>query len=159
MTGAGGAAVAAGGRAAVGPPGVVAGTADAPRLVGARCRRCSVVTFPAQRSCPRCTAEAMDEELLPRRGTLWTWTVQGFRPKSPPYAPADAPEGFEPFGVGYVDLDGLVRVESRLTVADPDRLRIGMEVELTVVPYGRDAEGRELLTFAFRPVEDEGAGT
>jgi len=60
----------------------------------------------------------VEERLLERTGTLYTWTVQGFRPK-PPYA---GPEGFEPYGVGYVELPGEVRVEARLTVADPDGL-------------------------------------
>ena len=63
----------------------------------------------------------MRERLLARRGTLWTWTVQRFRPKSPPYA--GRPEEFEPYGVGYVELPGEVRVEARLTESTPSELR------------------------------------
>ncbi len=37
-------------------------------------------------------------------------------------------------GVGYIELPGEVRVEARLTVADPDELRIGMPMELTLCP-------------------------
>ena len=54
-----------------------------------------------------------------------------------PYVGPTTP--FEPYGVGYVELPGEVRVEARLTEADPARLRIGMPMELTVVP----AAGRE----------------
>jgi uncharacterized protein len=129
--------------------GLLTGTADEPQLLGAECRRCGTVTFPAQGSCPKCTAEEMTERRLARRGTLWTWTIQCFPPKSPPYAVAD-PEAFEPFGVGYVELPGEVRVEARLTESDPARLRIGMEMELTLVPAPGDSGA---MTFAFRPVE------
>ena len=131
--------------------GLIAGTAAAPQLVGSRCRRCGTVTFPRQASCPRCTSEDVEERRLRRRGTLWSWTVQRFPPKAPPYAvePAD---DFEPYGVGYVELPGEVRVEARLTEADPARLRIGMPMELTLIP----APGRpDAVTFAFRPIEEE----
>jgi len=30
--------------------------------------------------------------------------------------------------------------------------RFGMEVELTVIPFATDADGHELVTFAFQPV-------
>jgi len=91
--------------------------------------------------------ERLGERLLGRTGTLHTWTVQGFRPK-PPYA---GPEEFEPYGVGYVELPGEVLVEARLTVADPDRLRIGMPVELVIVPFG------DRVTYAFAPSDGHGA--
>ena len=59
---------------------------------------------------------------------------------------------FEPYGVGYIDLPGEVRVEARLTESDPSRLRIGMEMELTLIPV---PGATDKLTFAFRPAEEE----
>jgi uncharacterized OB-fold protein len=50
--------------------------------------------------------------------------------------------------VGYVDLDGEVIVESRLTTPDPDELEIGLTMELVVVPFA------SALTFAFAPAAD-----
>ena len=38
-----------------------------------------------------------------------------------------------PYGVGYVEFDGYLRVEGRLTEADPARLRIGMPMEVVAV--------------------------
>jgi len=67
---------------------------DAPQLIGSKCDNCGTVAFPAQGSCARCTSTDVSEHLLAREGTLWTWTVQGFRPKSPPY---DGPAEFVPF--------------------------------------------------------------
>jgi uncharacterized OB-fold protein len=131
--------------------GIFTGAADDPQLIGARCRACGMVTFPTQGSCPRCAATEMDEHLLARRGALWAWTTQSFPPPSPPYA---GPTGadFVPFGVGYVDL-GDVKVEARLTESDPDRLAHGMTMQLVVVPLRTDADGTEVMTFAFAPAE------
>lgn len=125
---------------------------DEPRLLGSRCTGCGTVTFPTQGSCPRCTGEDTVEEVLGRRGTLWSWTIQGFPPKSPPYTGSADPDSFEPYGVGYVELPGQVKVEARLTTADPDVLRIGMDMELVVVPFRTDEAGNEVVTFAFAPV-------
>ena len=50
--------------------------------------------------------------------------------------------------VGYVELPGEVRVETRLTEVDPERARIGMPMELTLIPAPGDSGA---LTFAFRP--------
>jgi uncharacterized OB-fold protein len=122
--------------------------ADEPRLIGSRCDSCGAVTFPTQTSCPRCTGTDVHEHLLARRGVLWTWTVQGFRPKSPPY---EGPTDFEPYPVGYVELPDDVKVEALLVDAGPEDLRIGAEMELAIVPFRSSVEHRPLLTFAFRP--------
>jgi uncharacterized protein len=93
----------------------------------------------------------MAEQLLPRRGTLVSWTTQGF-PPSRDYRNDPTGESFEPYGVGLVQLDDVVRVESRLTENDPDKLDFGMEVELRIVPFYVDSDGNEIITFAFAPV-------
>ena len=84
-------------------------------------------------------------------GGAQTALVVGFD-KHPPGAFNPSPEDFEPYGVGYVELPGEVRVEGRLTEADPARLRIGMAMELVLVPAPGLAGA---MTFAFRPVEDD----
>jgi uncharacterized OB-fold protein len=133
--------------------------ADEPQLIGSRFPESGVVTFPRQASCPRTSSTVVEDVLLPRKGRLWSWTIQGFLPKSPPYAGKETPQTFVPYGVGYVELqlegvDGGVIVESRLTENDPDRLAIGMPVELVVVPFTTDDDGTEVVTFAFAPVEE-----
>ena len=128
-------------------------TPEGPRLIGSRCRNCGTVTFPRQHSCARCSSTDVEEHLLARRGTLWSWTVQRFRPKTPPYAGPEADE-FEPYGVGYVELPGECRVEALLTESDPEALRIGMPMELTLLP-ARGADGGEAVTFGFRPLAED----
>jgi uncharacterized OB-fold protein len=124
---------------------------EEPQLIGSRCSACGIVTFPSQDSCPRCASTDMREQLLERRGRLWAWTTQNFPPPSPPYA-GPTGEAFVPFGIGYVELPGEVKVEARLTDADSERLKEGMEMELVVVPFRTDDDGNEVMTFAFRPV-------
>ena len=121
-----------------------------PQLIGSKCDSCGATAFPIQARCPRCSAGEMSELPLPRRGTLVAWTTQGF----PPGAPYMGPVGtdFVPFGVGLVQLDDVIRVEGRLTENDPAKLDFGMEVELTMMPFATDADGDEIVTFAFQPV-------
>src|SRR6201991_977513 len=119
---------------------LLAGTPSEPVLLGSDSCNCGTVSFPRQNACPRCTSTDVSERRLARRGTLWTWTIQRFRPKSPPYT---GPEEFEPYGVGYGELPGEGRVEARLSEGEPAKLQIGMEMELTLIPEA---------TFAFRPV-------
>jgi len=122
-----------------------------PALIGSRCPDCREVTFPAQTACPACSCAACENVELSRRGVLWTWTVQNFPPPHPYLG--DARE-FVPFGVGYIELPEGLRVEARLTENDADRLRIGMDMELVIEPFGTNAKGPQLLTFAFRPLDE-----
>ncbi|MCW2784703.1 MAG: hypothetical protein JWP74_1220 [Marmoricola sp.] len=98
--------------------------------------------------------EELEKVELPRRGTLWTFTSQVFRPPAPPYAGNDDVKSFQPFSVGYVELPGALKIEARLTEPDPDKLSIGQEMELRIVPFGLDADGNETMIYAFAPVQD-----
>lgn len=118
-----------------------------PRLAGGRCAACGTTTFPHQAGCPRCGGDTMVRIALPATGSLWSFTVQYFRPKSP----FRCVEPFEPFGVGYVDL-GDVCVEARLTVSDPDKLELGMQMELVTMTAYFDGD-TTVETFAFAPQE------
>lgn len=134
-------------------PDVFTWPAEEPQLIGCRCQECASVIFPQQGSCARCGSTDVEAHLLPRQGTLWTFTTQEFLPKEP-YAGGETPETFAPYGVGLVQLGDEVRVEARLTESDPERLRIGMPMELRIVPFRVDPDGTEVLTFAFAPTEE-----
>lgn len=122
----------------------------APQLIGGRCTACGETHFPKQDNCQACAGREVEAVTLSRKGTLWTWTVQNFVPPIPPYT--GPVENFKPFGVGYIELpDGLV-VEGRLTESDASKLRIGMAVELVIETFKVDANGTEILNYAFAPV-------
>jgi len=122
--------------------------ADGPCLLGGRARADSRLVFPLPRGAG---AEQFERVALGRSGSLWSWTVQRFRPKSPPYAGPPESEAFMPYAVGYIELPGELIVESRLLVEDFAQLRLGLPMELVIEPFTRDAEGRTLATYAFRP--------
>ena len=96
------------------------------RLRGSRCADCAVATYPADPACPRCGGPA-EPVVLSGTGTLWTWTVQRYAPKSPPYVPPAA--GFTPFAVGYVELPEGVRVLAVLDI-QPEDADIGMPMTI-----------------------------
>jgi uncharacterized OB-fold protein len=130
---------------------------ERPRLLASRCRVCGELCFPQQEACPACTARDAESVELSPRGRLWTWTIQRFPPPTPPWIGPSDPRSFVPFGVGYVELPEGIRVEGRLTENDPARLEIGMEMELVLEKFQDDADGNELVTFAFRPVAEPAA--
>lgn len=131
---------------------------DEPQLIGSHFPESGVTVFPQATACPKTASRVVEQVLLPRRGTLWSWTIQGFPPKNPPYIGTESPKDFKPYGVGYVQLADEVIVEARLTVNDPAELTIGMEMELVVVPFTIDSEGLEVLTYAFAPVASQQNG-
>ncbi|MFD4505444.1 Zn-ribbon domain-containing OB-fold protein [Streptomyces sp. NPDC058457] len=108
------------------------------RLHGSRCVGCAVAAYPARPGCPCCGGPA-EPVLLSATGTLWTWTVQRYVPKSPPYVPPAA--GFTPFAVGYVELPEGVRVLAALDIR-PEDAEIGMTMTVAAgdgVPRATEA--------------------
>jgi uncharacterized protein len=122
--------------------------ADPPALIGGRQLATGRIVFP----CP-VAADGFEPVVLARTGRVWSYTIQRFPPKSPPYA---GPEPFEPFALAYVELPGEVIVEARLVDVGFDELRTGLPVELAVVPFRTDPDGTTVTTYAFRP-SDRGA--
>lgn len=118
-----------------------------PRLVGGRRLSDGKVVFPLPQGPERELYEAVD---LASEGSLWSYTVQRFRPKSPPYAGADDDKSFQPFALGYVELPGQVIVESRLKVKDFSTLKVGLPMRLTTEAFPT-AANPDAVTYAFEP--------
>jgi len=124
-------------------------TEDGVCLVGGRRRADGRYVFPLPSGA---SAAPFERVRLGRTGRLWSWTVQRFRPKSPPYAGPPESEPFVPYAVGYVELPGQVIVESRLTVTDFSTLRLGLPMEVVAEAFAGGEDGRTFATYAFRPV-------
>jgi uncharacterized OB-fold protein len=122
-----------------------------PSLVGSRCVNCGEVYFPAAAGCTRCLSTDMAPADLGGEGVLWSWTIQDFLPKAP-YNSGETEADFKPYGVGYVQMASGVKVESRLSVADPQALEIGMPMRLDLQPYGKTQQGESICTFVFSPI-------
>lgn len=111
-------------------------------LYGGRERTTGRLVFPLPAD-----AERFERIELPDRGRLWSYTIQRFRPKSPPYA---GDEAFVPYAVGYVALGEAIIVEARLVDVAFEDLRIDMPVRLTTETFCL-AAGETRLTYAFAP--------
>ena len=133
-------------------PGLFSWPSKNPELLGSRCLKCGEYAFPSQDSCRACGSEQTEIVGLGHSGTLWTWTVQSFMPKSP-YLTDETPETFRPYGVGYVELPCGLKVESRLRENSPDSLAIGLDMKLEIIPVRRNDEGTQLMTFQFCAAE------
>ena len=122
--------------------------ADGPHLLAGRSRQDGRLVFPL----PQGTAgDEFEAVPLQRSGRLWSFTVQRFRPKSPPYAGADDEKSFRPYAVGYVELPGQIIVESRIEARDFTALKVGQAMELVLQEFAR--EDGVVTTYAFCPVE------
>ena len=122
-------------------------TPEGPRLIGGRRKSDGRIVFPLPHGAERAQFDVV--ELAPE-GTLWSFTVQRFRPKSPPYLGAEDERAFKPYALGYVELKGQVIVETRIEIDDFSKLKIGMPMRLALAPFAR-AGAEPALTFVFRP--------
>ncbi|HUD91635.1 OB-fold domain-containing protein [Sphingobium sp.] len=121
---------------------------DGIALLGSRERATNRFCFPAR----TVDDTRYDRVVLPRTGRLWSWTVQRFRPKSPPYAGSEA---FEPYAVGYVELEGALIIEGRLVDVAFDDLAIGMAMRIVPLPFEM-LDGSLRTSFGLAPDRDSG---
>ena len=115
------------------------------RLRAAACDGCSRLHFPPGDACPYCGGAACRERLVGGTGTLFLHTAIASRP--PGY------RGELPFGFGVVELPEGLRVVTRLTEADPARLRQGQAMRLVVTPLHTDDDGTVVVSYAYAPEE------
>lgn len=114
----------------------------AARLLGGRCPACTRFSFPAQDLCPYCSSDGCAPVPMSPHGVIEVCTTVINRP--PGY------DGRLPFGFGVVELPEGIRIIARIT--NPDRVRPGAPVRLIIEPLCADAEGREVMTYAFEPI-------
>lgn len=94
-------------------------------LHGGKCPQCGTIQFPIHRICIECgSRDGLDEVKLPRTGKLFTFTHDYLTETPDP-----------PTIHAVVDLDGGGRVYVQLTDCEPERVEIGMPLELTFRKY------------------------
>ena len=116
-------------------------------LMGSRCGKCGEVSLGQRFQCGSCGATHLEGIPLSKRGKLWTYTVIRHKP------PGDykGPDPFVPFGLGLVELPEGIRVLAPIQ-ADPEKIKVAMELELEVYPLYTDENKNEVMAFRFRPV-------
>jgi len=118
-------------------------------LMGSRCHDCEEVFLGKVVACQCCQSENLESITLGRTGKLYSYTVVRHRPPGN----YKGPEPFEPYAVGLVELPEGVRILSPLIDCHFDELKIGMNLELVIEKLYEDEEGRNVLTYKFRPQE------
>lgn len=114
------------------------------RLLASRCPACQRIDFPRRRYCARCGEATPGELALDGEGKVVAYSVIDRRSKlvviDTPYIQAEVamPEGVHVFTV--------------LRGAAPAEVRTGMEVRCHVESVSRDEQGRDVMTYVFRPI-------
>jgi uncharacterized OB-fold protein len=124
----------------------------APCLLGTRCTSCGAIFFPRETAfCrnPSCDGGEFETVELSRRGRLWSFTDNRYKPP----APYVAPDPFEPYAIAAVELDAerMVVLGQVVRGVGTDRLRAGMEMELVLETLYSD-EAKDYLVWKWKPV-------
>jgi uncharacterized protein len=124
-------------------PGLLTLDSSGAHLVGARCKTCLELYFPATQTCrnPICVSNDLEPTRLASSGTLYSYTIQYYQPP--------ALFNWEPYAIGLVDLDDGVRVSGVLSDIAFDDIRIGDRVTLGALPLYIDDSGLQRMTHAF----------
>ena len=117
------------------------------RLIGSECGDCGEISLGRRDSCSNCGGVILKDIPLSRRGRLWTYTVIRNRPPGE----YKGPDPFVPFGLGLVEMPEGIRVLSPIQ-CNPERISVGMELEMEVYPLYTDDDENEVMAFRFRAV-------
>jgi uncharacterized OB-fold protein len=91
--------------------------------------------------------KVVEQALLGRRGELYSYTVQHYRPPA-----LFRIDDWAPYAIGLVALPEGLKVMARLAGVELDALEIGTTVELVLEPLYRDESGHDVLTYAYAPI-------
>ncbi|QLL06233.1 Zn-ribbon domain-containing OB-fold protein [Mycobacterium vicinigordonae] len=116
---------------------------DPPALLGATCRTCAQMCFPAAPRCPYCRGAHMEVVQLPSVGTIYSYTISHIR--GPGYL------GPVPYGLGVIEFDTGIRVATLLSADPLERLRIGARARIALADVG--APEQPLLSYTHTLVE------
>jgi len=112
-------------------------------LLGSQCTECRQVFFGAPTFCIRCTSSSLKPVELSKEGKLFTFTVVH-----------QAPPGWQgqvPYVLGSVQLPEGPRITSEIIDCPPEKVKIGMPLELTFRVGGKMQDGTEIVVFKWRP--------
>ena len=118
-------------------------TAQRYRYEAERCTACGRTFFPPRAVCSGCRGRAFEGTVLPREGTLETFTVIRV-----------APSGFTdlvPYAVGIVSLAGGARLTAQVVDCEPDALAIGDRLRLEFRRVRQDGESG-ILCYGYKLV-------
>ena len=121
-----------------------------PVLLGSRCSACGAYYYPKRYICITCGHEGLEEAELSGRGKVWTFSIAG---QTPPGSLVEAP-----YPMAVVELPKeKVAIRCPLTGVAMEDVKVGMDVEITLVKMKKDEEGNDVVSFMFKPVSEAAA--
>jgi hypothetical protein len=118
------------------------------RLVGSRCGNCGISLLGRRRRCENCTSADLRDEVFEPGGTVYSFTVQRYRPPGL----ATASDAWVPRPIAWIDLDENGPRIMGIVAASPEEMAIGMRVHLRATEAWSDEDGREAVGYEFVPV-------
>jgi uncharacterized OB-fold protein len=123
-------------------------SSGAGHLLGSRCASCGAHFFPVRQACAGCLDTDLEAVRLSTTGTLYTFSI----------VRQSTPEFEVPYALGYVDFSEGVRIMGQISGCDLEDIWIGMQLSLSVEPFGEDEDGNQLSGYRFRPTEAGSGG-
>jgi len=122
-------------------------TLNGPRLIGSKCPQCGELYFPRKENnlCTYCQSMNLEDFQFSTKGKIYSHTSIMQRP--PVYY-----RGEVPYSIGYVELPEGIRIETLFTGCDIEKIHVGMDVELVVEKLHEHDDGKEVVTYKFRPI-------
>jgi hypothetical protein len=117
-------------------------TTPYPHLIAGRCKSCGKYTFPKYYVCPFCFSDKLEDAPLSKKGKLHSLTV--VRRSLPGYP--------VPYGLGLVDFPEGVRVMAQVEADNLEGIELDIEMEVTIGPIRKGKDGKDILSYKFRPV-------
>lgn len=115
---------------------------DKPHLVANECANCSARFFGRRNACANCSGTDFRLVEIPTEGIIRSFTIVTFAPPGVPV----------PFVAGIIDCGGTsVRANIINVDATPDKVSLGMKVQLATYSLGTDDNGVEAIGFGYEP--------
>ncbi len=113
---------------------------EEPHLIASECNQCQARYFDRRNACSRCFGDQFTKVKIASSGVVTSFTIVEMGPV--PYVSA------------VVDCDG-TPVRCTLIGVDPtpEKVQLGMSVELATYSMGEDSEGTEAIAFGFTPAQ------
>jgi uncharacterized protein len=111
-------------------------------LVGNKCTACGTVFFPKADFCTSCLNETMEEAVLSKRGTLYTYTITRVPLGKFPI----------PHAIGFITLPEKVRIFSPLIMGEKE-FQVGDTMEMVITTLWTEPD-KNIIGYKFKTVTE-----
>ena len=109
-------------------------------LVGNKCTACGHISFPKADFCTNCLNEKMEEVVLSKRGTLYSYTITRVPVGKFPI----------PYAIGMITLPEKVRIFAPLIIGK-EEFTVGSEMEMEIATLWTE-EDKNIIGYKFKTV-------